>query len=122
MDNEKTEKKRGGQKGNQNARKHGFYSHVLDDKEKAEYEKAVLVEGIDEEIAMMRVKIISLIDRDPENIKLITRAINTLLNMLKTKHMISKKEGFDLKEAAGYILKNIALPMGIGIGTGLGKK
>jgi hypothetical protein len=122
METEKTGKKGGGQKGNQNARKHGFYSRVLDEKEQAEYEKALLIEGIDEEIAMLRVKIIALIERDPENIKLITRAVTTLLNMVKTRHKISKKEGFDFKEAAGYILKNIALPMGVGIGTGLGKK
>ena len=51
MKKEETKKKRGAPKGNQNARKHGFYSKVLDEKEQAAYNQAVFVEGIDEEIS-----------------------------------------------------------------------
>jgi|GEM_PF-6518470 len=50
-------KKRGAPEGNQYARKHGFYSHVLSESEQADYELATRVEGIDEEIALLRVKI-----------------------------------------------------------------
>jgi uncharacterized protein YjcR len=51
------EKKRGAPRGNQNARKHGFYSRVLDDAEELDFEQATEVEGLDEEIALLRVKI-----------------------------------------------------------------
>ena len=60
-------RKRGAPKGNQNARKHGFYSKVLDEAERLDFELATGVEGIDEEIALIRVKIKSLLERDPEN-------------------------------------------------------
>ena len=65
--------KRGAPKGNQNARKHGFYSKVLDEAERLDFELATGVDGLDEEIALLRVKIKSLLERDPENIKLIMR-------------------------------------------------
>jgi len=47
----KLKKKRGAPKGNQNARKHGFYSQALNESEKLRLEQARGIEGIDEEIA-----------------------------------------------------------------------
>ena len=88
----KIERKRGAPKGNQNARKHGFYSRVLDEAEKLDFELATGVEGIDDEIALLRVKIKSLIAHDPDNIKLIMQATNTLARLVRTRYNISKKE------------------------------
>ena len=109
--------KRGAPKGNQNARKHGFYSRVLDEAEKLDFELATGVEGIDEEIALLRVKIKSLLERDPENIKLIVQATNTLIRLVRTRYNISKEDKQGLKEAIGNVLRDVALPLGIGIGT-----
>ncbi|GAJ06104.1 unnamed protein product, partial [marine sediment metagenome] len=47
------ERKRGAPKGNQNARKHGFYSKVLAEAEQFDFELASGVEGIDDEIALL---------------------------------------------------------------------
>ena len=115
------EKKRGGQKGNQNARKHGFYSKVLDENQQQEYEHAVTVEGLDEEIAMMRVKIKSLMENDPENVKLIMYALNALARLIQTKYDISKDDKKTITDSIIYVLKNIALPMGFCIGNILTK-
>ena len=110
-------RKRGAPKGNQNARKHGFYSKVLDEAEQLDFELASGVEGIDDEIALLRVKIKSLLENDPENIKLIMQATNTLAGLVKTRYNISKEQRKGLKEAIGNVLKDIALPLGIGIGV-----
>jgi len=110
-------RKRGAPKGNQNARKHGFYSRVLDEAERLDFELASGVEGIDDEIALLRVKIKSLLENDPENIKLIMQATNTLAGLVKTRYNISKEQRKGLKEAIGNVLKDIALPLGIGIGV-----
>ena len=56
--------------GNQNARKHGFYSRVLDEAQKLQLDQARKVEGIDEEIAIMRVKLLTLLEKYPERIDL----------------------------------------------------
>ena len=113
--------KRGAPKGNQNARKHGFYSKVLDEAEKLDFEQATGVEGIDDEIALLRVKIKSLLEHDPENIKLIMQATNTLARLVRTRYNISKEDKKGLKEAIGNVLRDVALPLGIGIGATLKK-
>jgi len=113
--------KRGGQRGNQNARKHGFYSKVLDEAEQLDFELATGVDGIDDEIALLRVKVKSILEKDPDNIKLIMQATNTLAGLVKTRYNITKEQKKGLKEAIGNVLKDIALPLGIGIGTTIGK-
>ena len=118
---EKVNRKRGAPLGNQNARKHGFYSKVLDEAERLDLELAQGVEGIDDEIALLRVKIKSILESDPENIRLIMEATNTLARLVRTKYNITKEQKKGLKEAIGNVLKDIALPLGIGIGTSIGK-
>ena len=114
-------KKRGAPKGNQNARKHGFYSKVLDEAERLDFEVATGVEGIDDEIALLRVKIKSILSHDPENIKLIMQATNALARLVKTRYNISRDQKKGLKEAIGNVLRDVALPLGIGIGAAINK-
>ena len=106
-------KKRGAQKGNQNARKHGFYSRVLSEEEQRDFEQAVLAEGIDEEIAVLRVKIKSLLKYDPDNVKLLMQATNTLIRLIKTRFKVDGKDKPGLKEAITNVLRDVALPLGI---------
>lgn len=124
---EKVKRKRGAPKGNQNApksgspekpktsqgKKHSFYSKVMDEADQLDFELAGDVEGFDDEIALLRVKIKSLLENDPENIKLILQATNTLVNLVKTKYNITKEQKQGLKEAIGNVLKDIAIPLGI---------
>ena len=114
---EETTKGRGAPLGNQNARTHGFYSKVLDEEQLREYTQAVEVEGLDSEIALLRVKIKSLVARDPENIDLITQVTNALARLMVTKYNINKTDKQGLREAIGNVLKDVALPLGIGLGS-----
>jgi len=117
----KGDRKRGAPKGNQNARKHGFYSKVLDEAGQLDFELASGVEGIDDEIALLRVKIKSILSHEPENIKLIMQATNTLARLVKTRYNITKDQKKGLKEAIGNVLRDVALPLGIGIATTINK-
>jgi len=111
----KAGRKRGAPKGNQNARRHGFYAKVLDEAEQLDFDLASGVEGFDDEIALLRVKIKSLLENDPENISLLMQATNTLAHLVKTRYNITKEERKGLKEAIGNVLKDIAVPLGIGV-------
>ena len=113
--------KRGAPKGNQNARKHGFYSKVLDKAEQCDFELASGVNGIDDEITLLRVKIKSILEKDPQNVKLVMQATNTLAGLVKTRYSITKEDKKGLKEAILNVFKDIALPLGIGIGATLKK-
>src|SRR5512137_345744 len=95
----RVKRKRGARKGNQNARKHGFYSRVLDEEEQADFELATNTQGIDEEIALLRVKIKSLVAHDPDNIKLIMQALGALERLIKTKYNIARDDRQGLREA-----------------------
>ncbi len=118
---ETEERRKGAPFGNQNARKHGFYSRVLDPEEQADFEVATEVEGLDEEIALMRVKIKSVVARDPENTKLIMQGVNTLERLVRTKYNISREDRQGLSEAISNVLKDVAIPIGVGIGKVLNK-
>ena len=110
---EEMKKKVGAPKGNQYSMIHGFYSKVLDDEEQRKFKQAVEFEGLDGEIAMLRVKIQSLVARDPENIKLISHAVNSLSRMVMVKYNISKKDKKSFMEAAENVFKDIGVPLGV---------
>jgi hypothetical protein len=114
--------KRGATKGKTNARKPSFYVKVLDEAEQLDFELASGVEGIDDEIALLRVKIKSLLESEPENIRLIMQATNALERLVRTRYKIGKEQRKGLKEAIGNVLRDIALPMGIGIGVATKKQ
>ena len=117
----KADRKRSAPKGNQKARKFGFYSKILDEAEQLDFELASGVEGIDGEIALLRVKIKSILENDPENVRLIMQATDTLAKLVRTRYKITKEQKTGLKEAIGNVLKDVALPLGIGIGTAINK-
>jgi len=108
-------------KGKRSAGKTGFYSKVLDEAERLDFELAAGVNGIDDEIALLRVKIKSLIAHDPDNIRLIMNMTNALERLIKTQYSISKEQKKGLKEAIGNVLKEIAVPLGIGIAQNINK-
>ena len=117
----RVDRKRGGQPDNQNARKHGFYSRVLDEAEQLDFELATGVEGIDDEIALLRTKIKSVLRHSPERIDLIMQAINTLARLVRAKYNIGKEDKRSLKGAIANVLRDVALPLGIGIGSVIDK-
>ncbi len=114
-------RKPGAPKGNQNARKHGFYAKVLTEAEELDFDTACGVEGIDEEIALLRVKIKALIKSDPDNLRLIMNMTNALERLIRTRYNITKEQRKGLKEAIGNVIKEIAVPLGIGIAQSINK-
>ena len=114
----KAREKRGTPKGKQPS----FYAKVLDEAERLDFELASGVEGIDGEIALLRVKIKSLLENEPENIRLILQMTNALERLIRTRYNISKEQRKGLKEAIGNVLRDIALPLGIGIGVAAKKQ
>ena len=105
--------KRGAPIGNQNAKSHGFYSRVLDEAEKLQLEEAVAVEGLDQEIAVLRLKLRELILNHPGELELALAASNTIARLVRTRYNISKEQKKSLKEAIAKVLCEIAIPIGV---------
>ena len=100
----------------------GFYSRALDEAEKIELEEASYIDGIDQEIALLRLKLRDLLEKQPERIDLHFEAANTIARLVKTRYQISKEQKKSLKEAVTKVLTEVALPLGLGVGTGVGIK
>src|SRR4030042_2240032 len=95
----KARKPRGAPRGNKNALKHGFYSKVLNEAQQLDLELAGESEGLDDEIALLRVKIKALLEKDPNNIQLIMQASSTLARLVRTRYNLEKGQGKGLKDA-----------------------
>src|ERR1035437_642876 len=93
------QRKKGGQSGNQNARIHGFYSKALTHEEKRELKYASGVEGLDQEIAILRIKFRSLLAQDGQNLRLINQTAVTLGRLYNIKYSLSKTDKDKLIEA-----------------------
>jgi hypothetical protein len=118
----RTGKKASISEGNRSASQ-GFYAQVLDEAERLDFELASGVEGIDDEIALLRIEIKKAITGgDPKNLKLIVEATNALERLIRTRYKITKEQRKGLKEAIGNVLRDIALPLGIGLGATIDKR
>ncbi|MCD6390438.1 MAG: hypothetical protein J7L92_00330 [Dehalococcoidia bacterium] len=104
------------EKGKRKVRPRGFYSQALDEAEKLELEEASHIEGIDEEIALLRVKLRELLQEQPERIDLHFEAANIIARLVKTRYQITREQKKSLKEAIQKVLTEVAVPLGIGIG------
>jgi hypothetical protein len=115
---EKPKQKKGGQKGNRNAVKHGFYARIFDEAEKLDFSLAAGVDGIDEEIALLRMEIKKAIaGGDDRNLMLLVKALGALEKLLRTRYQITAAQRKGLKEAIGNVIHDVLVPLGINIGS-----
>src|SRR4030042_683481 len=90
-----------------------FYGQVLNEAERLELEEARGVEGIDEEIAVLRVKLRELIVAAPEKFDLHLKLAATIARLVSTRYTITKEQRRSLKEAITKVLTEIAVPLGV---------
>ena len=107
-----------------NSQDDNFYARALDEVERLDFGLASGVNGIDDEIALLRVEIKkAMAGGDARNLKVLVDATKALERLIRTRYQISREERKGLKEAIGNVLKDIALPLGINIGaTVIGKQ
>jgi hypothetical protein len=91
-------RKRGAQPGNKNARKYDSTFYTPEDYELLGRGYTVVTEGLDKAIAIIRVKIKSLLRCQPHNYDLILEATNALVKLTR------------IKQKVHYAQKNIRFP------------
>jgi hypothetical protein len=112
---EQIKRKRGGQQGNRNALKHGYYSKIFNKTERADYCSAGDIEGIDEEIALLRHVIKKAASSGDDNI--LIRASSALNKLIRTRHKIMSGRYDGFKNAVRNVIEDILIPMGVDIGS-----
>lgn len=100
-------------KGKAKKPKQSFYTKALDEAEGLDFELAQDVDGIDDEIALLRLKIKSLLEHDPDNIKLIMEATDALSRLVIARYKMGSAHKKALVNAIGGVLKDLAVPLGI---------
>jgi len=100
-------RRRGGQKGNQNARKHGFYSPSLSPAETDQLWTIINVEGVDPRIALVRVKLLSSLQHDPDNRRVLTEASGLLAKAYSDIYYLDASDHKYLKTIIELILESI---------------
>jgi hypothetical protein len=96
-------------------KKQGFYGKVLDEAEKISLEEARDIEGLDEEIAVLRVRLRKLIEEDPDRIDLHLKMIATIARLVGIRYDISREQKKSLRDAITKVITDIAVPLGVKI-------
>jgi len=83
-----TKRNRGGQPGNQNAAKHGFYSKALPPELARCYIEALKAGSTSQEIALIRSKVLPAIINDPTSVHLLPHCARLIDRLLRTQHLL----------------------------------
>ncbi len=89
-----------------------YYRRILDALEKLDLDLAANTEGLDSEIAIVRIKIRSLLRNDAD-FQTAAQALTVLARLLALRNNLSEKSGTKIQDAVMNILKDIAVPLGV---------
>ncbi len=96
-------------------RRGGFYTEALSEAEQLLLEKAREVEGLDEEIAVLRVRLRKALDEAPEDLRLLTQGVGMLVRAVAVQYRLSPKARRDLTDHLANLLNSLGdqlLPAG----------
>lgn len=86
-----------------------FYAQALSQAELVELRQAWDVEGLDGEIALLRLRLKQVLQEHPENMPLLLRAIELLVKAVGMRYRLSKDAEDNLTEAITGVLKEVGV-------------
>ena len=93
--------------------KRGFYGPALDESSALTLEEANGIDGLDQEIAVLRLELRDIIRNEPEKYELHLRTANTIANLVKIRYSISKEQKRCLRDAITRVFAELAVPLGV---------
>ena len=108
-------RKRGGQRGNRNACKHGFYSGALSPAETSQLWNITNLEGVDPEIALIRIKLQSSLQQDPGNRRVIREASRSLVKWYSEDYGLDTTDRKYLKAVVEDLLETASMHQSVGL-------
>jgi hypothetical protein len=85
-----------------------FYEQALSEAERADLPVALEVEGMDEEIAMLRLRLRKALRERPEDLPLMLKGIDALRKMVVTRYKLPREDEHDLEAEAAGVRDEIA--------------
>ncbi len=89
------------------ARVRDFYAAALTDAERLQLADARRVDGLDEEIALLRVRLRSALEERPEDFNLLRNGIALLVRAVATQYRLSPRARKDLADRMAAVLNSI---------------
>lgn len=77
----------------------GFYRRALNEAEQAAFDDALRVEGLDEEVALLRLRLRTALEERPEDIALMLRGVDLLTRAVAARYRVSGPDGAELRES-----------------------
>jgi hypothetical protein len=85
-----------------------FYSNALDAAERAELPEALRVDGIDEEIAVLRLRLRRAIEEHPDDLPLMFHGIDLLAKVVSTRYHLTKGTKEEIESQVAASLRELA--------------
>ena len=103
-------RRRAGRRGGRRLAK-SFYDGALTEAEAQDLSSAQEISGLDEEIAVLRLKLRSALEEQPEDVTLMLKGIELLVRAVSAKYRLSAKDREDLSESVKGVLRDIGGPV-----------
>ena len=84
-----------------------FYRQALDQAERLDLEQAQEIEGLDDEIALMRVRLKRAVEQHPEDVQLLVKGLGILVRAVGARYRLSPKSRKDLAENLAAALNSL---------------
>ncbi len=84
-----------------------FYHDALTEAEQLELPRAQQVEGLDDEIAVLRVRLKTALDERPQDLKLLAQGVQMLVKAVAARYRLSPKARRDLGDQIAAVLNSL---------------
>lgn len=91
-----------------------FYRAALSEAERLRLPKAREMEGIDEEIAVLRVKLFTAVEADSDKLDLLVKGMGMLVRAVATRYRLSPRAEQDLAENLAGVVNGVGAALGMG--------
>jgi len=75
-----------------------FYRQALDQADRLDLERAQEIEGLDDEIALLRVRLKRAVEEHPQDVQLLVKGLDILVRAVGARYRLSPKSRKDLAE------------------------
>ena len=97
---------------------HDFYARALSRAQRLRLAKARKVEGVDQEIALLRMKLQELVAKHPDKLELLFKGVNLLLRAVSARYRLSPRAEEDLARSIAGVLQGVGSALGLEEGNG----
>jgi len=89
------------------ARVRSFYAEALTEAERLQLADARKVDGLDEEIALLRIRLRSALEQRPEDLDLLREGVALIVRAVATQYRLSPKARKDLADRMAAVLNSV---------------